>query len=447
MHCTAFQKKDDINNGDDAEMDWLKTIERFSEICIIFYFSYLLFEEMLGTPITMDRIFHSFKVTISVVFTYFLTNFLPVEISGDAAIPLGLVIIMLMEGHRKNWLKNLYCALLSSFVSISVIILMPKIAGNLLPWPFMNYIAGAVVIFLIARFRLLAPLYIISIHPVILLGMDAGFLYSILIARNGDLSIYIILWAGAVTTVLFLVYQLGACFQLKKTKKESYQNLLLYSRELEHLNDELSAFKHDYINLLLTMEESIRKEDMAELSDIFYSTVYPSREKIENRQNSIQKYAKIRLIPLRNLLITKELCAKKIGITFHWQVIGIIDKIDVDMTDLIRTLSILIDNAMEAAQQASGEKIIRLSLMKAGEDLSFSCQNSTAGLDFDRRHFFDKYYSTKEDGACSHGLGLYSLNQILDKNPCIHLSTTFGEDSITQTINAKSLESSEEEEP
>lgn len=270
-----------------------------------------------------------------------------------------------------------------------------------------------------------------------LINIPAGLMQSGLTHSLAIVYIPLFLTVLLAAVFLILAYQFGAYFQERKTKKEAYQNLLLYAHELEGLNDDLSAFKHDYINILMTLDESFRDKDFDQAEHIFYDTVYPTKELIQGQRSNIQKYAKIRIQELRNLLISKEIHAKEKGVLFHVEIIGIIEETQVSMIDLIRAISILIDNAVEATMQVDDCDTIEISLVHVDGDFSFACKNSILGLEFDRNRLFEKNYSTKNELLPNHGIGLYSLNKILDKNPFMALKTKVIGSDIIQTLYIK----------
>lgn len=280
-------------------------------------------------------------------------------------------------------------------------------------------------------------LFPLAIFFHVLVNIPAGLWQAGVIHDMKEIYVPLYLSIVLVPLLLFISYRLGVFKQERRAKSEAYQNLLLYSRELESLNDELSVFKHDYINILMTMEESFHAKDYPQAETIFYNTIYPTREKIQGQQSNIQKYAKIRIQELRNILISKELHAREKGVKFQVEVFGVIEDIQVENVELIRGVSILLDNAIEATIRAGNCDTVVLSLMKVEQDFSFSCRNCINGLEFDRERLFEKNYSTKEDIMPVHGIGLYSLNQILDRNPFMGLKTKYKDGFITQVIFIK----------
>ncbi|MDT2661136.1 GHKL domain-containing protein [Enterococcus hulanensis] len=233
-------------------------------------------------------------------------------------------------------------------------------------------------------------------------------------------------------------YQLGGFFAEKRASSERKKNLENYIYELENLNDELRTFKHDYLNILSTLEQSIHERDMVQIEKIYTQTIAPTKHQIMDKRTDIQKYHNIGFLELKSLLVSKEMEAKNGNCILNLAIIGKIENPTSNSLDLIRAISILIDNAIQAASSSALDNKIEVLIISTDIDLIFSCRNSIKELDFDKKKIFDKSYSTKKNGhPKTVGLGLYSLKRILSNNPTFTLSTEFKNEYINQTLFIK----------
>ena len=98
--------------------------------------------------------------------------------------------------------------------------------------------------------------------------------------------------------------------------------------------------------------------------------------------------------------------------------------------DFTRILGILLDNAIEAANECD-KKIINVTFRKdIGNDMiSIIIQNTYANKDIDTEEIYQKGISTKENHS---GLGLWKVREILMHNNNLNLFTTKNDEFFTQ---------------
>lgn len=46
--------------------------------------------------------------------------------------------------------------------------------------------------------------------------------------------------------------------------------------KLEDMHDELASFRHDYMNVLLSLEEGIRTKNVKEIEQVYYDVIAPT---------------------------------------------------------------------------------------------------------------------------------------------------------------------------
>jgi two-component system sensor histidine kinase AgrC len=237
--------------------------------------------------------------------------------------------------------------------------------------------------------------------------------------------------------IIFLSIKIGTYLQYKRSEELIRANLLAYLKELEKVNTDLSNFRHDYLNILLSMKESILERNLDEIEKIFFNTILPTSEIVRNKKSLLDRLQNISITEIKNLLLSKQIAAQQIGVCLNISVLGHVDYVDIPVIDLIRVVSIILDNAIRATSEVENYDSIDLLIMNIDGEILVSCKNCIRGLKFDRKKMFEKNYSTKDLHYKTAGLGLYSLKSILEKNPSIILTTEFSDEFINQTIKFK----------
>lgn len=53
-------------------------------------------------------------------------------------------------------------------------------------------------------------------------------------------------------------------------------------KKLEIMHDELASFRHDYINVLLALDEGVRSKNLKQIEQIYYEVIAPTAKLINN---------------------------------------------------------------------------------------------------------------------------------------------------------------------
>ncbi|WP_185526371.1 hypothetical protein [Listeria grandensis] len=104
-----------------------------------------------------------------------------------------------------------------------------------------------------------------------------------------------------VNTALFMILFLLVCMVFSiivkigqeqvKQKKQKQELLQLrdYTEKLELLNDEMSLFKHDYINILTSLHGYINNGNQQKLEEYFQNSITPLAREIESNKTRLSK--------------------------------------------------------------------------------------------------------------------------------------------------------------
>lgn len=234
------------------------------------------------------------------------------------------------------------------------------------------------------------------------------------------LPIYIVIFSNFSLIAYFLLslYSLTKTMQLEVTELNLEQEKE-HNRLLKLAQDDIRGFRHDFANIICTIGGYVHSKDMVGLTN-YYNQIQKDVVKINNLTalnpdiiNNPAIYA---------LITSKYDKASKLGISVSVEVFLDLNTINMKIYELTRILGILLDNAIEAAQECD-EKNIYVHIRK---DTRFNRQlliveNTYNNKDVNTDKIFEKNYSSKPHNS---GLGLWEVRQILSRNTNLNLYTT-----------------------
>ena len=241
-----------------------------------------------------------------------------------------------------------------------------------------------------------------------------------------------------VVVVLLLILTIKTYFEkerlLEKHAQTEYEQLITYVEKLEFLHDELSSFRHDYTNLLLSLEQSIKKEDIEQVKQIYISTIAPTVSVLNLQQLELTKLARVEQPELKSLLSVKVLAAQRQSVAVYLDIPHTISHITLPSDELIRIFSVLIDNAIEESVK-SKEKMLQIAIFEMDEAQYIVVKNSVCDPK-ELTTMYRKYVSTKGE---KRGIGLFSVQRMLKKHPSATLLTKMDASFFTQELIIKQL--------
>ncbi|WP_170922930.1 GHKL domain-containing protein [Candidatus Enterococcus palustris] len=223
---------------------------------------------------------------------------------------------------------------------------------------------------------------------------------------------------------------------LAKQKESEYYEMKQYTEKLEILHEELGTFRHDYLNLLLSLDESIRSKDLEQIKQVYNEVIKPTSQLISNKELELTKLTNIKIVEIKSLLSVKviDACQRNLNVTVD--IPGAITEIYIDLVDFIRGISIVIDNAIEEAVQ-SNEKILIIAFFEVADNQLFVVKNSCSKNIMAADKLFKKAESTKEDKENLRGYGLFSLEQIVNHSANLMLETIIEQPYFIQILKSK----------
>ena len=232
-----------------------------------------------------------------------------------------------------------------------------------------------------------------------------------------------------VTLVAYFVISLYTMFTVSKleTTSMNLEEVTLYNKTLQMLQDNTRAFRHDFSNIIQGMAGFIDKNDMEGLKK-YYSQLL---EDIQHTNNLTTLSPEVVNNPaIYNVLATKYHKADQLGIKINLEAFLNMNDLHIKIYEFTRVLGILMDNAIEAAKECD-EKVINVIFRKDSRRHMqlLIIENTYTNKDVNTDKIFEKGYSTKEGNT---GLGLWEVRQILKKNNNLNLFTTKNDEFFTQ---------------
>lgn len=218
---------------------------------------------------------------------------------------------------------------------------------------------------------------------------------------------------------------------LKKLNKtsNSLKKYMLYNETLTLYQENLHNFKHDYSNTLQCIGGYIHSGNMTGLKE-YYLELLDDCQRI----NSLTAVSPnlINNPGIYNIIATKYIKAEELNVKMSVNVFMDLDKIDKDVYSITRILGILLDNAIEACCECAEKNInICFSHNKKKDMYSILIENTFNKDNLNIDKIYEKGFSTKINNS---GLGLFSVNKILNKSKNLSLHTTTTDNIFSQEL-------------
>lgn len=263
----------------------------------------------------------------------------------------------------------------------------------------------------------------IAIENGLILKIDTYFI------RTNVLLIYFILFIGS---MLYLNYQKKEKQdrEIQELKDKQITDLGRYSRHVESLYKEIRSFRHDYTNILISLNEAIKAEDIVAIRSIYEEVIADSDKKFYDGKYDIARLSNIKNAAVKSLLSSKMLEAQKKSIAISVEVDSEIAIPDLELIEFITILSILLDNAIDAAEQCTNGNIVFAYFQEEDRKIVV-VENTTVEDKISTSQIFEYGHSTKGDNR---GIGLANVKAILNKYPKFSISTNSNNHRFVQEL-------------
>ncbi|EOS68470.1 hypothetical protein C818_03820 [Lachnospiraceae bacterium MD308] len=215
-----------------------------------------------------------------------------------------------------------------------------------------------------------------------------------------------------------------------EAKQKALQDLQDYTRNLEAMYNSLRSFKHDYINILLSLSGYIDDCNMDGLKEFFDSKIFPTKNLIAKRDYKLNQLSNIDVLEIKSLLSAKMIYAHESGIDVTIDIPDRVESFLIDTVDLARILGIFLDNAIEATLETEQPQIgLNIVRNKAGVSIIISNHFRDNGVML--HELKQKGFSTK---VGHQGIGLCNAQKIISSYDNVLLETTMQRNCFMQHI-------------
>ncbi|HEM5141122.1 TPA: GHKL domain-containing protein [Streptococcus suis] len=218
--------------------------------------------------------------------------------------------------------------------------------------------------------------------------------------------------------------------EIQELKDKQLTDLGRYSRHVESLYKEIRSFRHDYTNILVSLNEAIKEEDIVAIRTIYREVIADSDRKFYDGKYDIARLSNIQNPAVKSLLSSKMLEAQKKGIAISVEVDAEIEPPALELIEFITILSILLDNAIDAAEQCTNGNIVFAYFQEYDRKIVV-VENTTVEDKVVTSHIFKYGHSTKGDNR---GIGLANVKTILDNYPKFSISTNSSNHRFVQEL-------------
>ena len=216
-------------------------------------------------------------------------------------------------------------------------------------------------------------------------------------------------------------------------KKFEQEHLQTYTDEIVALYNEIRGFRHDYAGMLVSMQMAIDSKDLQEIDRIYNQVLVKANQKLRSDKYTYFDLNNIEDSALRSLIAQSIVYARNKDVEFTLEVKDIITRLSIELLDLVRIMSVLLNNAVEGAAE-SYSKQMEVAVIKMDLETVIVIQNSCKYTMTPSEDLFELGFSTK---GRNRGIGLNNVKDILDKYENIILETEMEDSKFRQIIRFK----------
>ncbi|RIL71504.1 GHKL domain-containing protein, partial [Staphylococcus devriesei] len=276
--------------------------------------------------------------------------------------------------------------------------------------------------------------YLTVISAVLILSFIILYAYSHITNVGEDsIKLYGLIFIGIIFSFTIIITFISHYTLRELRYKRNVQEIETYyeyTLQIEAINNEMRKFRHDYVNILTTMSEYIRENDMDGLKKYFEDNIVPMKDNLQMNSIKINGTENLKVRAIKGLVTTKILQAQEKNIPISIEVPELVEHIEMNTIDLSRVIGIIIDNAIEASENLD-DALIRIAFINTEASVMFIVINKCE-KDMPRIHeLFQERFSTKGENR---GLGLSTLKEITDSTENVLLDTTIENEYFVQKV-------------
>ena len=216
-------------------------------------------------------------------------------------------------------------------------------------------------------------------------------------------------------------------------KKFEQKHLQTYTDEIVTLYNEIRGFRHDYTGMLVSLRMAIESKDLQEIDRVYSEVLVKANQKLRSDKYTYFDLNNIEDSALRSLIAQSIVNAKTNDVEYTLEVKDVITPLSMELLDLVRVMSVLLNNAVEGAVE-SYQKQLDVAIIKLDLETLVVIQNSCKKRKVKSEDLFELGFSTK---GRHRGLGLNNVKEILGKYDNVILETEIDNDVFKQVIRFK----------
>ena len=356
-------------------------------------------------------------------------------------------ILLIIRNFKKSVVVNtlvlLICLITDHLVNLISLFIL---SNNNLIYTILFIPANLVIVFvvnlIIKKFKkthlnkeLEVSNYQFLISLIVLLTLISLVIYTEVLQGNKDnittynLVIFILISFILLIIQAFQTNELKKKYQLQKQELQ-IKNDNRYIQEMERHYNELRKFRHDYQNTLLSLDEYIRTNDMTGLKKYYRELMVPISDRLKRGKYNLEDLSKINEKEIKSILFNKLYTAQMKDIKVEFESQKTISNFYTNTLDLVIAIGIILDNALEAAQEQTNS-FIKVGIMSDDSEIILVFQNSIKQIDIPVWKMKQAGFSTK---GKNRGLGLSNLSEIINRNSNMTLETMKESEYFLQKI-------------
>ena len=208
--------------------------------------------------------------------------------------------------------------------------------------------------------------------------------------------------------------------ELEKIKDSQISSMSIYSKHIESLYKEIKSFRHDYTNILVSLNESIKNRDIDGIESIYNSVLLDSDKTFYNTHYDIANLVNLEDLAMKSIVSAKMFEAQSKQIRLSIEIEKVIKAPSgIDLIELLKILAIFLDNAIEASLESSAPEISFVYFQEENRKIMI-IENSTKQEKINTKVIFNYGYSTK---GSSRGVGLANVYEIISTYSRVYLKT------------------------
>ncbi len=261
-----------------------------------------------------------------------------------------------------------------------------------------------------------------SIELLLLVGNIQGVTATI----QFTLLIVFILMIGLMSWQMIEMIQVYTRQQQLENEKQQNEQLSTYLKSVEQQYLELRKFKHDYKNLIVSLNT---QTDMGKVKDYLIKANHNNVLETSLNDAKIAQVEQLKDTAIRGLVVQKFFYAKKCGVELNVETLNEAFQISEAVTIVVRVIGNLLDNAIEQAQKMADKSVI-IAFNKIDDMLEISVRNAIDST-FNQQQIFKTGYSTKGQNR---GLGLANVRELVGRQRQFHLDIESKAGYVTMTL-------------